>query len=300
MSVATHRLSACQVNPVLGDLAHNFDQHLQMAEEAADEGAELALFPELSLTGYALKDMVFEVALKKEDSFFAPLLALSRRIDICFGFVEQSDSYLYYNSCAYLSEGQIVHVHRKVFLPTYGLMEEKRFFARGENIRAFDTPRLGRIGLMICNDWWHSAGSMVLAQDGATLLLAPANSPSRGMSGSGQAWNFGPDVRVHNDNARVWYGLMSFHAKTSSTPILFCNRTGFDDGIGFWGGSSWWGPNGIGLKALEQKAGILSVDYFPDDVRRERIYSPLLRDEELGLMIRELERVRRRRNEGLL
>ena len=299
MALPVHKLAACQLNPRLGDLQANLERHLQLATEAADAGCALALFPELSLTGYALRDQVHEVALAADDAFFAPLLELSRRIDVCVGFVEASAACLYYNSQAYLSGGQVVHIHRKLFLPTYGLLEEKRFFAKGESIRAFDT-RLGRVGILVCNDWWHAAGAMVLAQDGATLLLAPADSPSRGLTADCAEFGFGPGIRVDNENARVWYSLLAFHAKAQSTPILFCNRTSFDDGLGFWGGSSWWNPGGVCQAALGAEEGLLVVEHDLDTVRRERIYSPLLRDEELDLMIRELTRVRDRRNGNLL
>ena len=287
----THRLAACQLNPRLGDLSTNRDRHLELARQALNRGCELALFPELSLTGYALRDMVHEVALGRDDDFWTPLLQMSREIDLCVGFVEVSPAFLYYNSQAYLSGGRFLHVHRKLFLPTYGLLEEKRFFARGETARVFDT-RFGRVGMLICNDWWHAGFPLVLAQEGATLMLAPANSPTRALSANSSAYGFGPGIRVENENARVWYSLLAFHAKTQSAPILFCNRQGFDDGIGFWGGSSWWNPGGICQQALGAEEELLVVEHRPDDVRRERIYSPLVRDEELDLLIRELQRVR--------
>lgn len=292
-----HRLAACQLNPRLGDLDHNLELHLDLASRAADQGAALALFPELSLCGYALKDQVTEVALDPATGLPAPLLDLSRRIDLCVGLVERSPAFLYYNTMAYLSGGRPLHLQRKVYLPTYGLLEEKRFFAPGDLVRAFDT-RLGRVGLLVCNDWWHAGLPTVLCQEGATLLLAPANSPSRALTARAGEFGFGPGIRVDNENARVWYSLLAFHSKTQSTPVLFCNRTGFDDGLGFWGGSSWWGPDGIARQAMGADEGLLLVDHDLDDVRRERAYSPLLRDERLDLLIRELGRVSDLRREG--
>jgi predicted amidohydrolase len=294
-----HRLAACQFNPRLGDLHANLQHHLELGEQAARQGCDLALFPELSLCGYALKDQVHEVALALDDTLLDPLLELSRQIDLCVGFVERSPAFLYYNSMAYLAGGRLLHVQRKVYLPTYGLLEEKRFFAPGESVRAFDT-RLGRIGLLVCNDWWHAGLPTVLCQEGATLLLAPANSPSRALTARAAEFGFGPGIRVDNENARVWYSLLAFHAKTQSCPVLFCNRTGFDDGLGFWGGSSWWGPDGICQQALGAEEGLLTVEHDLDAVRRERVYSPLLRDEELDLQIRELTRVRALRNGNAL
>ena len=149
------RLAAAQTNPRLGDLDYNLQVHLAQIEAARAQGASLVLFPELSLTGYALRDLVFELAMALEDPFLAPLYRASVEIDICFGMVERTDLGLFYNSQLYLSGGKLLHVHRKVFLPTYGLFEERRFFAAGKAMRAFDTG-LGRTGMLICNDWWHA------------------------------------------------------------------------------------------------------------------------------------------------
>jgi predicted amidohydrolase len=285
------QVAAAQFNPLLGDLVGNREAHLAAVAEAETAGAALLLFPELSLTGYALRDLVADVALAPEDPFFTPLLEASRRLALCVGFAERDTRGRLYNSQAFLAEGRLLHVQRKVFLPTYGLFEEGRFFARGEQIRAFDSP-LGRLGLLICNDWWHAAAPLLLAQDGAQLFLAPAASPLRGLTPrptSAPGWMESPG----GENGRVWYGLLAAHAKMQSTPILFCNRVGFDDGVGFWGGTSYWGPNGLRQVGLDHAdPGLLLADWNPEETRRERAYSPLLRDENLPLLATELERLR--------
>ena len=293
------RIAAAQSNPRLGDLHYNLQQHTLQAEAAAEQGASLVLFPELSLTGYALRDLVFEVALCVDDPFLDPLYKASKRIDICFGMVERTELGLFYNSQLYLSRGRLLHVHRKVFLPTYGLFEERRFFAAGKAMRAFDSPQ-GRLGMLICNDWWHAGGPLVLAHDGAALLLAPASSPIRGFVSPGSSGDTGAasDAPL-GENSRIWYTLLAFHAKAQALPILFCNRVGFDDGIGFWGGSSLWGPDGRPVALLgEPELGLLVADLDEDALRRERVYSPLLRDEDLDLLIRELQRVRADQQQG--
>lgn len=283
-------LAAAQLNPLLGDLDRNLARHLELAEAAADGGASLVLFPELSLTGYALRDLVFTTAMAASDDFLEPLRRLSRRLAIGFGFVERSAAGLYYNSHLLLAGGGPVLAHRKVYLPTYGLFEEGRFFAAGDRIAAADTP-LGRVGLQICNDWWHPAGSLILAHDGAELLLAPVASPVRGLTKRppvAPGWMEAPG----GDNGRVWYSLLSAQAKTASLPILFCNRVGFDDGVGFWGGSGLWGPDGLRLAGFDHAdEGLLLVELDADRLRRERVHSPVLRDERLDLLARELARV---------
>lgn len=285
------RVAAAQFNPVLGDVKGNLRRHLELAAAAAAQGAELLLFPELSLTGYALRDAVWQVACPAGDPIFAPLLEASRRLALCVGFVERGAEGLIHNSQAFFADGRLLHVHRKVFLPTYGLFEEGRFFARGQAIRAFDTP-LGRMGLLICNDWWHAGGPLILAQDGATLLLAPAASPLRGLKprpACAPGWMESPG----GENGRVWYSLLSAHAKMQSTPILFCNRCGFDDGVGFWGGSALWAPDGLRMVGLDHADEALLVsDVLPDALQRERDYSPVLRDENLDVLAQELNRLR--------
>ena len=288
------RLAAAQFNPLLGDLKANLRRHLEWVEEAAGQGAELLLFPELSLTGYALRDLAAQVALPAADPLFKPLLEASRRLCLSAGFAERGTDGRVFNAQAFLAEGRLLHVHRKLFLPTYGLFEEGRFFARGDRARAFDTP-LGRMGLLICNDWWHAGAPLLLAQDGAQLLLGPTASPLRGLSPRPErapGWMESPG----GDNGRVWYSLLSAHAKMQSTPILFCNRCGFDDGVGFWGGSGLWGPEGLRRAGLDHAdEALLLADWDPSATLRERQYSPLLRDEDLPLLARELAQLIRRR-----
>lgn len=285
------KVAAAQFNPLLGDVTHNLRRHLELAEEAVGCGAELLLFPELSLTGYALRDAVWQVACAAEDTRLQPLKDTSQRLAICAGFVERGSDGQVYNAQAFFAQGRLLHVHRKVYLPTYGLFEEGRFFARGRTLRAFDTP-LGRVGMLICNDWWHAGGPMVLAQDGATLLLAPTASPLRGLRprpASAPGWMESPG----GENGRVWYTLLSSHAKLQSTPILFCNRCGFDDGVGFWGGSSLWGADGLRVAGLDHAdEALLVAELDSQATQRERDYSPVLRDENLDVVAQEIHRLR--------
>lgn len=285
------KIAAAQFNPVLGNVKANLRRHLELAEEARGQGAELLLFPELSLTGYALRDAVWQVACEAEATLLDALKDASRHLAICAGFVERAQDGKVHNAQAFFAEGRLIHVHRKLFLPTYGLFEEGRFFARGQAVRAFDTP-WGRMGLLICNDWWHAGGPLLLAQDGATLLLAPAASPLRGLKprpASAPGWMESPG----GENGRVWYSLLSAHAKMQSTPILFCNRCGFDDGVGFWGGSGLWGADGLRQAGLDHAdEALMMAEWDVDATQRERDYSPVLRDEDLDLLAREIERLR--------
>src|SRR5258708_8568337 len=142
------RLALAQCAPSLGDLKANIELHLELTQQAAAEQAHLVAFPELSLTGYFLKDLVPDLAMDLDDPRLMPLLEASRQIDVAFGMVVKSEDFRYYNAAVYLSGGQVKHVHRKVYLPTYGLFDEQRYFAPRHRIRSLHTPL--RSGTLLC------------------------------------------------------------------------------------------------------------------------------------------------------
>ena len=174
------RLAIAQIDTVLGDVEANLETHMARIDEAVQAKADLVVFPELSLTGYALQDLTAAVARRPmaDDPVFQTLLTASQRTDLLVGFVEHDKRHRIYNSAAYLSQGEILSVHRKVYLPTYGLFDESRFFAWGDSIRAFNT-RFGRLGVLICEDFWHASPPYLLWLDGADLLLFMSASPGR-------------------------------------------------------------------------------------------------------------------------
>jgi predicted amidohydrolase len=169
-----------QIKPKLGCVAENLALIEEQISLATSAKTDLIVFPELALTGYFLKDLVPEVALRLDSPEIQKLVQLSRNISIAVGFVEVTVDYRFFNTALYLEDGHIRHRHRKVYLPTYGLFDEQRYLAHGERFRAFDT-RLGRMGLLICEDMWHMSSSYILAMDGATTLICLSSSPGRGM-----------------------------------------------------------------------------------------------------------------------
>lgn len=272
-----------QIKPKLGCVADNLAQVEERIRLAIDDGKELIVFPELALTGYFLKDLVPEVALRLDSPEIRKLVELSRQISIAIGFVEVTDDYRFFNSALYLEEGAIRHLHRKVYLPTYGLFDEQRYLARGERFRAFDS-RFGRLGLLVCEDMWHLSASYILAMDGATTLICLSSSPGRGTEGDTLG------------SAGAWQQLTSTTALFLNCRVLYCNRVGYEDGINFWGGSEYVAPSGESLargRLLEEDSVAVTVD--EGALRRERIFSPMLRDENLFVTMRELRRIERER-----
>lgn len=274
-------LALAQINTKLGDVNANLEKHLALAKEAAQSGADLLIFPELSLTGYVLQDIAADVArpASEADPVFKPLLEASRSLDLLVGFVEMDPRYRFYISAAYLSAGEIVHVHRKVHLPTYGIFDERRYFAAGDSFRSFET-RFGRVGVLICEDFWHVSSPYLLWLDGADLFYLTSASPGRGITdeilGSAQ-W-------VQDIN-RAYSGLFtSFFAHA--------NRVGFEDGLNFFGGSTVYDPDGrqIARAAYNDEALTLAeVDLA--QLRRTRTRLPLLRNERPEMVTKELNRI---------
>ena len=283
----TFRVGIAQINPKLGDLQSNLALYEDKISQGVREGADLLLFPELSLTGYFLRDMVPNVALRLSSPEISELKKLSRKISFVAGLVEESSDYRFYNAAIYFEGGEIRHVHRKVYLPTYGMFDEQRYFARGDRVRAFDS-KFGRIAVLVCEDLWHPSTIYLAALDGALAVLCPSASPLRGIT----------DHQAQDDNARYWELLNRTYAETFSLFLIYGNRVGFEDGVGFWGGSELLDPSGQRIiKAKYYDEDFIVGEVALEAVRRNRTMAPLLRDEDLDLTINELMRIRERPSE---
>lgn len=280
--MTTLRLGLAQIKTRLGDLRANRDHHLDFIEQAAQQGVQLLVFPELSLSGYVLQDLVPTMVLRPtpEDPIFGPLLEASRRLDLVVGFVDEDSRHRFYIAAAYLSQGAVVHIHHKVYLPTYGLFDEGRFFAWGDSIRAFDT-RFGRVGVLICEDFWHASPPYLLWLDGADLMLFMSASPGRGIT--------------HGDKLEsAWWveHINRAYASLFTSYVAHTNRVGFEDGLHFWGGATVFDPNGdLVAQGPYQEEALTIADLDLGQLHRTRARLPLLRDERHALVRREIERI---------
>jgi NAD+ synthase (glutamine-hydrolysing) len=275
-------LALAQISTKLGNIPANMEKHLAYIRQAKAHGADLVVFPELSLTGYALQDLASAVACHptEKDPTFRPLLEASQEIDVAVGFVEEDIRNRFYISAAYLSRGQVVHVHRKVYLPTYGMFDEGRFFALGDRVQAFDT-RFGRMGMLICEDFWHASPPYLLWLDGADLLLCMSSSPGRGL-GVGEALG----------SARWVEHVTQGYANLFTSFVIHTNKVGFEDGLNFWGGAMVYDPNGEEIvKAPYHEETLTFVELDLNQLHRTRARLPLLRDERTALMQHELARI---------
>jgi predicted amidohydrolase len=273
------RVGLAQIRPRLGRVDFNIKLHQQWIEQAKKEQVDLLVFPELSLTGYNLLDLTFEVERNSASKDLDSLIRQADGIDIVFGFVESNNEHILYNSAVYASQKQLQYIHRKVYLPTYGMFDEARYFGQGRSIRSFLTS-FGKCGIMICEDFWHSSTTYLLTQDGAQIMIVPSNSPSRGITREGITAQ------------KRWYTVLKSQATLHGSYILFSNRVGTEDGISFFGGSAVIDPNGeIEKNASLFEEELLIVDLNLDKIKRARFQMPMLRDENIDLTIRELKRI---------
>jgi predicted amidohydrolase len=277
------RIALAQVAPRLGDLEANLARHAEVIREAKAGGADLVVFPELGLTGYLLQDLAAEVSMRLDDARLAALASETAGCSAVVSFVEESADHRLFIAAALLEDGAVRHVQRKVHLPTYGLFDERRFFAAGDAIRAVPS-RLGvGVGLAICEDFWHLGTAQVLALDGAQVLVNVSSSPGRDLAAA-HAEGLG--------TAASWRSLLRTYAQLTTSVVVFCNRVGVDESISFWGGSEVLGPGGESLaRAPLYDEALVYADVALDDIRRERIALPLLRDERPELLVRELARI---------
>ncbi|WP_117237933.1 nitrilase-related carbon-nitrogen hydrolase [Thermus sediminis] len=250
---------------------------------------EVVVLPEAALTGYFLQGGVRELALTQHEllellSGLYRELAWEGPLDLVVGFYER-DGGAYYNSAAYLElPHRIVHVHRKVFLPTYGVFDEERYLARGSRIEAFGT-RFGRVAILICEDFWHSLAAAIAALDGAEVIYVPAASPARGFQGD------------RPENVERWRTLARAVAAEHGLFVVLASLVGFEGGKGMSGGSLVAGPEGRILAEaplFEEAALLFRLDR--ERIPPVRYDSPLLSDLEatLPLLLPDLERVARK------
>jgi NAD+ synthase (glutamine-hydrolysing) len=281
--VSRLRVGLAQIAPRLGALEPNLEKHRTLIAQARQQSIDLLVFPELGLTGYLLQDLNSEVAMRRDDPRLLGLARDAAGLSCVVGFVERSDDEQLYIAAALFEDGEIRHAYRKSYLPNYGLFDERRFFGAGTQLRAVDS-RLGvRLGICICEDFWHLPVPYLLALDGAQILVNISSSPGR-------------DVAAANDGglgtAISWRTLMRAYAQLTTSFIVFVNRVGVEETVTFWGGSQVIGPDGeMALEAPLLDEGLFVTDIDTADVRRERTSLPLLRDERPEFVARQLERL---------
>src|ERR1019366_1260173 len=194
-------------------------------------------------------------------------------IDAVIGFYEKREGDLH-NSMAYVrcgSTAEILHLHRKTFLPTYGLFDEERFVERGYSIRAFDAP-WGRAAMLVCEDAWHSLTGLIAALDGAHVVFVSSASPARG------AFERADGASVPGSVAR-WDRLIRDIAEEHGVFVTLAALVGSEGGRMFQGGSLVVGPRGdTRARAPVFEESLLTASVDLADITNARADSPLLSD----------------------
>ncbi len=277
------RLTIAQIRPKKADYAENLRRIGSVFAQVAtlEEPPQLVVFPETVTSGYFLEGGVRDAAVTAgtllEDLSLQHERAGAPPIDVVVGFYEEFRNH-YYNSGLYATLGpdaKLRHVHRKVFLPTYGLFDEERFVERGHSVQAFDTS-WGRAAMLICEDAWHSITAMLAALDGAQLLIIPSASPARGAL---------PDVVVTDDtvarpaSVRRWEALVSNIASEHGVFVTLAQLVGFEGGKGFQGSSTVVSPSGeVLVRGPVFEEALVAADLHLDVITRVRAAQPLLAD----------------------
>ena len=274
-------VALAQIDSTVGDHKKNLAKHAEYAKRAAEGGADLVVFPELSLSGYSIRDIHWELALRLPgEGKFGELLNLSNEVSMIVGGVEESEDFGLYNVAFLLEKGEARSVHRKLYPPTYGMFEERRYFSSGKTVRPFEST-VGKLGILICEDLWHLPLPYLLAKGGADVIITIAASPTR-LSGKGNE----PAIAEINTEQHRSYGRLL------STYMVFCNRVGFEDGVNFWGRSEVVDPTGeIVAQAKLFEEDLVFTELHENQVRRARRLSRHFLDDDEAIVLRELRRI---------
>src|SRR6059036_2815085 len=279
------RLAIAQIRPTKGDYAANLQRIGGVLAQLAqlEPRVDLLIFPETATSGYFVEGGVRDVAVTAGTLFRDLTLeheaAKAPPLDVAVGFYEVFQNH-FYNSCLFASLGNaspgVKHVHRKMFLPTYGVFDEERFVERGRELRAFDT-RWGRAAILICEDAWHSLSGTIAALEGAQLVIVPSASPARGTGMDEEG------VRLPASVVR-WERILRGIADEHGVWVVFSSLVGFEGGKGFPGGSVVVSPGGeIVLRGPLFEEAVLTYDVDFAEITRARAEATLLGDLEVNL-----------------
>ncbi len=238
------KLSLSQISSKLS--RDNLEKHLHYIQIAKDNKSDLIIFPELSLNGYSMMDLVFEDAYDTDE--LNVLKDESRYIDILVGAALRV-GYKIFNSAIYFSEGEIINIYHKNTLPNYGMFQEARFFFAGNTIDSFET-KFGSVICVICEDLWNVKIIEKIVSVKPDIIYILSASPARGFSENG--------IEIE----RKWNNILGTTASLSGTYTVFVNRVGFEDGLGFWGGSRVMNPRGL----VEKKASLFEEELLEVDL----------------------------------
>lgn len=294
------KVGVYQIDPVLLDVKANLEATIEKIEAAKTKNVDLVVFPELSLTGYFVRERYHQAALRIDSPELKQLAGATKGTAAVVGFIEESQAMNFYNSALVAVDGEILFAYRKLNLPNYGVFEERKIFSGGKHVRVFKLNGF-TIAPFICNDLWHPSLPYLGVTQKADIFITMFNS-SRGSMGD------------EFSNIESWNIINRFYSRVFGVYNLCANRVGCevfedlrsDDGestggepsavddnpFRFWGGSEIINPFGqpITSAALFDPDAIFA-DISRDLVRKKRIQLPYLRNDDPYFTHRELGRI---------
>lgn len=269
------KIGLAQIDCRLGDLEANVERHLGWIARGREAGVDLLVFPELSLTGYRLLHLTPRVALPAVSPVLARLAEAAGPMRVVLGFVEEGETGVLHNSAVLMEGGEPVYLHRKLYLPTYGIFQEDRFFGAGKRLDPFSLPwgpSGSKAGVLICEDLWHPELARRLAAAGVKLLIVISAAPGRIGAGA------------FPESHETWELLTRSTAVLNTCWVAYCNRVGWEEGSFYPGVSHLVRPGGeVATRApiLEEHLLVAEIDLRDSDRLRWRL--PLLDDERFDI-----------------
>lgn len=271
------RVALAQVDMTPGDYASNLRKIKQLVDEQRGR-ADLLVFPEYTFSGYQTGQAVYDSALRVDDEIFRELVAYTEGITVAMGFIEETGAFNFYDSLAFIRDGEVLGIHRKIYLVNYGAFEERKHFSVGPRHESLDLGDF-RATPFICADVWNPALVHLAGSDRAHVFVFSACSPTQGLGS-------------RLSTRESWHRMNQFYASMYGVYVLFVNRVGNDGGLEFWGGSQIVDP--FGRVIAEGKIGeedVIGAELDLAEVREARTVLHTVRDEDLNFIRRRLDHV---------
>ena len=278
MSAETLRLGIHQFAPRLRAPSENLATII-----GASDGLDLLLTPELALTGYDVGDAVHRLAVPLAVGAPLPYAASDHDAALVLGMIEQGHDGIPYNSAALVADGAVRFRHRKLYLPTYGMFDEARYFGRGTDLETFELDGW-RFGLLVCEDFWHPGLIYALAAAGIDVLLVSSAAPGRGV------WEGGDDGMFAS--TEVWHRIARTSAQLYGIYVALANRVGVEGAATFAGSSVIVGPDGAVLAQADHEPALLTATLNRADLLAARRPYSHARDDDPRIVERALARLR--------
>lgn len=270
-------ISIVQMDCSLNDIETNAEFVIKTIEDQKNKSS-LIVFPELCLTGYSVGKKFSDSALRADSAIMQQIVKATEGTAACVGFIEETDAFSFYNSLAIIHDGKIKSIHKKVYLPNYGIFEERKYFSPGAKYETVMIDNF-RLAPFICGDAWNPAFVHLAAADLANVIVFSVCSPQGGLGS-------------RLSSKENWKRLVRMYATLYGCYVIFVNRVGKEKDLTFWGESEVIDPFGATVVSFEgDEVGVLNAELSLKEVRESRTTIHTLRDEDFNFLQRRLKKV---------